>query len=79
MCNIRIMKFVLMEMGMILSDSFNLASSPDGLSALILLTALFSLFECSAAILGHVRFPLTCLFIFGNASAFSWSPPYLYH
>ena len=45
MYNIRIVEFVLMETGMILSDSFNLASSPDGLSALKLLTALFSLCE----------------------------------
>ena len=46
MYNIRIMKFVLMKMGMILSDSFNLASSPNSLSAMMLLMALFSMFEC---------------------------------
>ena len=41
-----ILEFVMMEIKMILSESFNLASSSDGLPVMKLLTALFSLCEC---------------------------------
>lgn len=43
--NVGILEFVLEEMEMILADSFNLASIPDGPSAMKLLAALFSMCE----------------------------------
>ena len=45
MYNFEILEFILTELQMIFYESFNLASIPDGLSAMKLLTVLFSMCE----------------------------------
>ena len=76
------------ELKMILSESFNLASSPDGLPVMKLLTALFSLCECCTylnawadlLILGHAYLViLVHVWLFLYTSAYLWIPSTPFH